>query len=144
MNAVRDDTATTGGDPETATSVVPHDAPGITVGDDAATTCPVCRNSFQRLGRQRFCSTGCRQSAWRSKRAAPADPVVAKSDTVYACPACDARYLGEQRCDSCNLWCRRLGPGSLCPCCEEPISITDLLGPDQFTQTMPAKTKRRR
>ncbi len=73
------------------------------VRDDAATTtCAVCGTAFAAQGRQRHCSTRCRQQAWRRRRAAPAEPVVARSDTVYACPSCDARYLGEQRCDECN------------------------------------------
>ena len=88
------------------------------VRDDTATTCPVCRSVFEPLGRQRFCSTGCRQSAWRSKRAAPAEPVVAKVDTVYACPSCGARYLGSQRCEDCNRWCTKVGPGGACPECD--------------------------
>jgi hypothetical protein len=141
VNPVRDDTATT----DSAVSSAPRLAspqPTSTVSDDTATTCPVCRAAFERLGRQRFCSTVCRQSAWRSKRAAPVEPVVAKSDTVYECPLCDTRYLGDQRCDDCNTWCRRLGPGGPCPCCQEPISINDLLGPDQLAQTAFPKPNR--
>jgi hypothetical protein len=111
------------------------------VRDDTATICPVCRAPFERLGRQRFCSTGCRQAAWRAKRAAPAEPTVARSDTVYACPLCDARYLGEQRCDTCNTWCRRLGSGGPCPCCDEPVALSDLLNPDQLASST---TRRRR
>lgn len=114
------------------------------VRDDAATTCPVCRSIFEPLGRQRFCSTACRQSAWRSKRGAPVDPVVARSEVVYACPTCDARYLGRQRCDDCNTWCRRLGPGAECPCCGEPISIMDLFNADQLDQKPSVKSNRRR
>ena len=103
------------------------------VRDDTATiACPVCGAGFEPEGRQRFCSTSCRQQAWRRTRTAPVEPVVTRADTVYVCPDCDARYLGEQRCDDCNTWCRRLGPGGLCPCCDEPIAITDLLTPDQF------------
>ena len=112
------------------------------VRDDAATTtCPVCHHPFVPDGRQRFCSTHCRQAAWRRQRAAPVAPVVAKVDTVYQCPDCDARYLGEQRCDDCNTWCRRLGPGGPCPCCDEPIAISDLVTPDQLAN---AKDKHRR
>jgi hypothetical protein len=86
------------------------------VRDDGATTaCPVCGTAFEPKGRQKFCSTGCRQSAWRAGRRAPVEPVVTRSGTVYECPACEARYLGEQRCGDCNTWCRRLGPGALCP-----------------------------
>lgn len=115
------------------------------VRDDIATmACPVCTATFEPAGRQRFCSTECRQSAWRRGRRAPVEPVVARSDTVYACPVCDARYLGEQRCEECNTWCRRIGPGGTCPSCEEPVAIADLLTPDQFAQPTPARPKRRR
>lgn len=75
---------------------------------------------------------------------APVEPVAARADTVYQCPACDARYLGEQRCDECNTWCRRLGPGGPCPCCDEPVAITDLLNPDQFARPAPDNPTRRR
>jgi hypothetical protein len=112
--------------------------------DSATTTCPVCDGVFVPAGRQRFCSTPCRQMAWRRRRSAPLQPIVVRSDTVYSCPDCDARYLGSQRCDDCNTWCRRLGPGGLCPCCDEPISVTDLLNPDQFTQPTPTGPKTRR
>lgn len=74
----------------------------------------------------------------------PVEPVAARADTVYQCPACDARYLGEQRCDECNTWCRRLGPGGPCPCCDEPVAITDLLNPDQFARPAPDNPTRRR
>ena len=115
------------------------------VRDDTATTaCPVCSIRFAPEGRQRFCSTGCRQQAWRRARTAPTAPVVARADTVYMCPECDARYLGEQRCEACNTWCRRLGPGAMCPCCDEAIAITDLLSPEQFARPASIKPGRRR
>ena len=105
------------------------------VGDDGATTaCPVCGTSFEAMGRQKFCSTGCRQAAWRAGRRAPVEPVVARSGTVYECPACEARYLGEQRCGDCNTWCRRLGPGAPCPHCDEPVAISDLFSDNQLAE----------
>ena len=112
--------------------------------DDATVTCPVCATTFVRSGRQRHCSTACRQAAWRRRRAAPAIPVVARSDTVYECPSCDARFLGAQRCEDCNTWARRLGPGGMCPCCDEPIAITDLLAPEHFARTASAQSKKAR
>lgn len=51
-----------------------------------------------------------------------------RSATVYACPSCDTRYLGQQRCDDCHLFCRRVGPGGACPHCDEPVALADLLG----------------
>jgi hypothetical protein len=115
------------------------------VRDDTATMlCQVCGNLFVPMGRQRHCSTICRQKAWRRRQAAPVEPLVTKPDTVYACPGCDARYLGQQRCEDCNSWCRRLGPGGLCPCCDEAISVTELLAPEQFATASTAKPNPRR
>lgn len=51
-----------------------------------------------------------------------------RAETIYECPGCEARYLGEQRCAECNLFCRSLGPGGECPRCGEPIAISDLIG----------------
>lgn len=102
--------------------------------DEATMACPVCETRFVASGRRRHCSTVCRQAAWRRRHAAPVTPLAVKSDTVYVCSHCDARYLGVQRCEGCNTWCRRLGPGGPCPCCDEPIAVTELLNPDQFSQ----------
>ena len=124
MNAVRDDTATTA----TTTTTAP---------------CLRCGVAFDRLGRQRFCSTVCRQSAWRHRRAAPIEPIVAKADVVYECPDCDARYLGEQRCEDCNRWCRRVGPGGCCPTCDSPVAVTDILTPEQLAKPLSTTSKRR-
>ena len=123
VSPVRDDTATT------ATTTTP---------------CLRCGVAFDRLGRQRFCTTACRQSAWRRRRAAPIEPIVAKADTVYECPECDARYIGEQRCDVCNRWCRRVGPGGCCPNCLEPVAITDILTPEQLAQPASSTVSKRR
>jgi hypothetical protein len=93
--------------------------------------CPVCRHGFRPVGRRRFCSDACRQAAWRARH--PATPVVQlpsrwpRPATVYECPACEARFLGEQRCPDCGIFCRRVGPGAPCPHCDEPVAIGDLL-----------------
>jgi hypothetical protein len=110
------------------------------VRDDSATTpCPVCGAAFKARGRRQYCSTRCRQAAFRHKTAAPQKPVVAKADTVYQCPVCQERYLGEQYCSDCATFCCRVGPGALCPCCDEAISVTELLGPNQFLTPRSAK-----
>jgi len=59
---------------------------------------------------------------------APGLARAARAATVYVCPSCDARFLGEQRCPDCGLFCRRVGPGGPCPHCEEPVALVDLLG----------------
>jgi len=114
------------------------------VRDDGATmTCGACGAAFVASGRRRHCSTACRQAAWRRQHAAPVEPVVTKSDTVYQCPICEARLIGEQRCDDCNTWARRIGPGAACPCCDEPIAVTELLGTDQFARESAPKKNRK-
>jgi len=40
---------------------------------------------------------------------------------------CETRYLGEQWCPDCVRPCRRIGVGGLCPHCDEPVAIPDLL-----------------
>ena len=118
-------------------------SPEIPVRDDGATTCPVCCKEFEPQGKQRFCGTPCRQAAWRRQNAASAEPVVAKPDTVYSCPRCDARYIGVQRCEDCNVFCIRLGPGGPCPNCDEPVALSDLFRPDQLRPRATKKTGRR-
>ncbi|MHB8457023.1 MAG: hypothetical protein ACYDBS_04955, partial [Acidimicrobiales bacterium] len=62
-------------------------------------------------------------------------------DTVYLCPNCDTRLLGEQYCESCHTFAQKLGPGAECPCCSEPISITELLDPAHFLARPSQKTR---
>ena len=101
--------------------------------DDTATTaCPVCAAGYQPLGRQRFCSNTCPKTAWRPRHTPDPAPVhipAAKAPmpgTVYECPTCQARYLGTQRCEDCATFCQRVGPGGLCPHCDEPVAHQDL------------------
>jgi predicted nucleic acid-binding Zn ribbon protein len=92
--------------------------------------CPICGQPFTPLGRQRVCSAACRQAAWRRRQGAPRSSLpfrAARAATVYECPSCDTRYLGVQRCSDCGVFCRRVGPGGLCPHCDEPVTVTDLL-----------------
>jgi hypothetical protein len=50
-----------------------------------------------------------------------------RAETVYACPLCDQRYLGAQYCSECSTFFVRLGHGGLCPHCDEPLTIAELL-----------------
>jgi hypothetical protein len=89
--------------------------------------------------RARYCSAACKQRAYRARRPATTPPdhtTVATTHqrqarrvarTIYECPTCSARFLGERRCPDCNLFCRSLGPGGACPSCDEPILLADLL-----------------
>lgn len=99
--------------------------------DSVTITCPRCDRQFIPVGRQRFCSAACRQAAWRREHTPPPPPLPTRAPrpaTVYECPACEVRYLGEQRCAECQQFCRRVGPGGRCPHCDEPVALADLLG----------------
>lgn len=126
------------------------DAPavGVPVCDDARndrppqTLCPVCERRFRPAGRGRFCSPSCRQRAFRLRQPQPnrvtlgqltdrlrrAQRIVAR--TVYECPSCQERLLGERRCPDCNLMCRKLGLGGECRGCSDIVTIGELLDLD--------------
>jgi hypothetical protein len=102
---------------------------GVTI---ARAICSVCGSVFHPTGRRRYCSDACRQAAWRHRHSSPKEQLptpnnVPRSQTVYECPSCGSRYLGEQRCLDCQLFCRRVGPGGPCPHCGEPVAIEDLV-----------------
>ncbi len=90
-------------------------------------------------GRARYCSTACKQHAYRLRQAAPpaADLEALTADlrrlqalvahTIYECPSCETRYLAERRCPDCHLFCRRLGLGGPCPGCDDLILIAEIL-----------------
>ena len=79
-----------------------------------------------------YCSDGCRQHAYRTRQRAadiPAEPRRPRRvDSVYQCPECDSRYVGEQWCADCNRPCRRIGIGGSCPHCGEPVTVGDITG----------------
>ncbi len=98
--------------------------------DDSVTiACVRCGQRFVPSGRRRFCSPACRQALWRQRhpRLQPSMPTRAPQPmTVYECPSCASRFLGEQRCIDCGVFCRRVGPGGPCPHCDEPVALADL------------------
>jgi len=92
--------------------------------------CPACGQPFTPAGRRRWCSDACRQAAWRRRQPrTPTEPPPPRSrtnDTIYECPDCGQRQLGQQRCDECGIFTRRIGPGGTCPHCDELVAITDI------------------
>jgi hypothetical protein len=103
---------------------------GVTITPAA---CQVCGGTFHPRGRRRFCSDACRQRAWRRRHSMPAAVLsipagAPPAGTVYECPSCSSRYLGQQRCPDCQLFCRRVGPGGRCPHCDEVVAVGDLAG----------------
>lgn len=96
-------------------------------------TCPVCGKGFLPAGRRRHCSDACRQAAWRRRHlaAGPQVPVPPKglkrAVSIYECDGCGARAFGEQYCPDCRNFMRSLGRGALCPHCDEPVAVSDLI-----------------
>ena len=110
----------------------PTSEPDTTSRNDGLTiACLVCQRTVPRVGRRRFCSDACRQAAWRARQ--PVPPVLPvtrrapRPTTIYECPTCETRVLGEQYCPDCHTFCRRVGPGGACPHCFEPVAVSDLL-----------------
>jgi len=98
--------------------------------------CRACQQPLPAArGRQAYCDQACRQAAYRRRHAPPTATQVPapppgrsrRTGTVYACPQCDTRYLGEQRCADCNSFATRLGPGGVCPDCTTLITVEELL-----------------
>jgi hypothetical protein len=108
--------------------------PRVPLRDGSVTAgCPVCGGAFPSGRARRWCSAACRQAAYRRRQQAAPPPVALpparsrRAGTVYECPTCAARYLGTQRCPECQVFCRRVGPGGLCPHCDEPVAVADLV-----------------
>jgi hypothetical protein len=95
-------------------------------------TCPVCQQAFTPAGRQQYCSSPCRKTAFRRRHQDPPGPAripparASREHTVYECPGCEQRLYGEQRCGDCGIFARKIGPGGPCPHCDEPVAIQDL------------------
>jgi hypothetical protein len=99
-----------------------------------APACPACGGQLPAGRSRRFCSPACRQAAYRRRHQPDAPPEVPLprcrsrlEGTVYQCPDCESRYLAEQWCPECSRPCRRLGAGGTCPCCEETVTIAELI-----------------
>lgn len=106
----------------------------------AAPDCPLC-GQLCPSQRARYCSEACKQRAYRLRHAsgvATADTARLGKDlrrlrqltaqTIYECPVCEERFLGERRCSTCNRFCRSLGLGGACPDCDRLIVVDELLG----------------
>ena len=104
----------------------------------SAGSCVVCGQPVPSR-KARYCSRSCQQRAYRLRQDPAttfAEPALRQdlrrrrllaAQTIYECPACEQRFLGERRCSDCNRFCRALGLGGRCPDCETPILLSDLL-----------------
>lgn len=101
--------------------------------DGVTMTCPVCGQPFTPNGRRQFCTDACKAAAYRRRHTTQPAPTAVPATqprrpiTVYECATCDHRALGQQRCEDCNIFMTRVGYGGLCPCCDEPITVNELL-----------------
>jgi hypothetical protein len=101
--------------------------------DPVTIPCPHCGRPFAPTGKRRYCTNACKAAAYRRRRQHIVAPVVLpparprKPVTVYDCDTCGTRALGQQRCDQCGTFMRRVGLGGHCPHCDEPVAIGELL-----------------
>jgi hypothetical protein len=107
-------------------------------GSPVARRCGVCSRALLSR-RARYCSRACQQRAYRLRQQPTVDldhralrqalqrRHLLVAHTLYECPICQERFLGERRCEDCNRFCRALGLGGQCPECDAPILLTDLL-----------------
>ena len=96
--------------------------------------------------RARYCPRACQQRSYRLRHQTPtADLTTVRkvlqrhqalvAHTIYECGGCGERFLGERRCSDCNLFARAVGVGGVCPECDAPILIGDLLGEGVISTT---------
>lgn len=109
-------------------------------GQPPSGVCPVCGDTFTIDGRGIYCEPKCRQRAYRLRQHQANQPSLTDltnrlrreqrliAQTVYECPSCQERFLGERRCGDCNLWCQNVGLGGQCSGCDDILTVSDLIG----------------
>jgi hypothetical protein len=89
--------------------------------------------------RARYCTRACQQRSYRLRHQTPTADLSSirkalqrrktlVAHTIYECGGCGERFLGERRCSDCNLFARAVGVGGVCPECDTPVLLEDLLG----------------
>ena len=123
--------------PEASRSRAGRDA-GASPSTPADRRCSVCQASLV-SARARYCSTACKQHAYRLRQPRLAPPALDAvttdlrrrqalvAHTIYECPSCETRYLAARRCTDCHLFCRRLGLGGPCPHCDDLVLVAEIL-----------------
>ena len=119
--------------------------PGVPVeplrNESATGRCPVCQTCFIPAPNKVYCGDACKATAWRRRHQATVRPIALpaarprRTFTVYECPACGIRAVGEQRCE-CGSFMRRVGWGGHCPHCDEAVAVTDLLDEEVIAPAM--------
>jgi predicted RNA-binding Zn-ribbon protein involved in translation (DUF1610 family) len=49
-----------------------------------------------------------------------------EAHTLFECPTCGERQLGQRRCADCQRFSRALGLAATCSACGEPVLLIDL------------------
>jgi predicted RNA-binding Zn-ribbon protein involved in translation (DUF1610 family) len=49
-----------------------------------------------------------------------------EAHTLFECPTCGDRQLGQRRCAECQHFGRALGLAATCSACGEPVLLTEL------------------
>jgi hypothetical protein len=105
----------------------------------SARTCLVCGTALSPT-QQRYCTRACQQQAYRLRhqRSVRLDLAQLRAQlklrrpllqhTVYECPTCQTRSIGDQRCADCNTFARLVGLGGNCPECDSIVPLADLFG----------------
>ena len=101
--------------------------------------CLVCGRALS-SSRARYCSRAHQQRAFRLRHQTTKLPDLQRlrqdlqrrravaAQTIYECPSCGERLVGERRCPDCHLFNRAIGLGGQCPECDTPLLLVDLLG----------------
>jgi hypothetical protein len=105
---------------------------------DGCGGCLVCGAALA-SSRARYCSRAHQQRAFRLRHQSSQAELqhlrqelqrgrVVVAHTIYECPSCGERLVGERRRPDCNLFSRAIGLGGHCPECDTPLLLVDLLG----------------
>jgi hypothetical protein len=115
-----------------------NDTPMRDASRDGCGGCLVCGAALT-SSRARYCSRAHQQRAFRLRHQ-PSLPDLQRlrqelqrrravaARTIYECPSCGERLVGERRCPDCRLFTRAIGLGGHCPECDTPLLLVDLLG----------------
>ena len=49
-----------------------------------------------------------------------------EAHTLFECPTCGQRQLGQRRCADCQRFCCALGLAATCSACGEPVLLIEL------------------
>lgn len=104
---------------------------------DGRSGCLLCGGPLTST-RARYCTRACQQHSYRLRHTTTVDLTGVRkalqrykalvAHTIYECGGCGERFVGERRCEHCNLFCRALGLGGSCAECDAPVLLDDLLG----------------